>query len=279
MMNTHTPLEPVITAHLFAPVRAELVRILARLSDEQWEQPTVCEGWTVRDVALHLLGDDVGFLSGLRDHDKQRVALNSLDEIITFIDTQNDLWVKAARRLSRRLLISLLTFTGQQCREFIASLDPHEMSGPIGWAGDQPDPLWLHIARELTEHWLHHQHICEAAGISSLKEAQFVYPVLSTFVRALPYTYRSTQAPDGTLVKLVIAGEGGGKWHLVRESPGWKLYAHTDLTPASTVMLDVDTAWRMFTKGIARETLRQKAAIEGDKTLGEAALGAVAIMG
>lgn len=278
-MTIRTPLEPVIAEPLFAPVRAELLRVLSKLSDEQWEKATVCTGWTVRDVALHLLGDDVGFLSGLRDHDGQWADAQSLTELIAFIDAQNDLWVKAARRMSRRLLISLLTFSGQQCREFIASLDPHEMSGPIGWAGDQPDPQWLHIARELTEHWLHHQHICEAAGVTSLKEARFVHPVLSTFVHALPYTYRQITAPDDTLVKLVITGEGGGEWHLVRETPGWKLYANTDLKPAVTVTLDVDAAWRMFTKGIARDALRQKAVIEGDKALGAVLLGAVAIMG
>lgn len=275
----HTPLQPVIAEPLFAPVRAELIRVLSKLSDEQWERPTACAGWTVRDVALHLLGDDVGFLSGLRDHDGQRAELNSLAEIIAFIDAQNDLWVRAARRLSRRLLISLLTFTGQQCREFITSLDPHEMSGPIGWAGDQPDPQWLHIAREYTEHWLHHQHICEAAGVTSLKEARFFEPLLQTFVHALPYTFRDTAAPDGTLVNLVITGEGGGEWHLVREEQRWKLYAHTNLTPASTVTLNVDSAWRMFTKGIDKVKLHQQAAIDGDNALGEILLSAVAIMG
>ncbi|MEZ4669831.1 MAG: maleylpyruvate isomerase family mycothiol-dependent enzyme [Anaerolineae bacterium] len=274
-----TSLEPVIAEPLFAPVRAELIKVLSRLSDEQWEQPTVCTGWTVRDVALHLLGDDVGFLSGLRDRDGQRAELNSLTEIIEFIDAQNDRWVKATRRMSRRLLISLLLFTGQQCREFIASLDPYEMSGPIGWAGDQPDPQWLHIAREYTEHWMHHQHICEAAGIVSLKDAQFLNPVLNTFVHALPYAYRNTTAPDDSLVKLVITGEGGGEWHLVREEDYWKLYATTDLKPITTVTLDVDSAWRMFTKGIAADTLRQQATIVGNKVLGEVALNAVAIMG
>jgi uncharacterized protein (TIGR03083 family) len=273
------PLEPVIAEPLFAPVRAELLRVLSKLNDDQWERPTACEGWTVRDVALHLLGDDVGFLSGLRDHDGQRARLSSLAEIIAFIDAQNDRWIQAARRLSRRLLISLLTFTGQQCREFIASLDPYEMSGPIGWAGDQPDPLWLHIARELTEHWLHHQHICEAAGLTSLKEARFVFPVLSTFVRALPYTFRNTPSPVDTLVKLIITGEGGGQWHLVREGESWKLYADTDLKPASTVSLDVDSAWRMFTKGLTPDALRQRTSIEGDKPLGEVLLTVRAIMG
>jgi uncharacterized protein (TIGR03083 family) len=34
--------------------RLSLARLLAGLSDEQWEQPSLCAGWRVRDVAAHL---------------------------------------------------------------------------------------------------------------------------------------------------------------------------------------------------------------------------------
>ncbi|MFH8484891.1 maleylpyruvate isomerase family mycothiol-dependent enzyme [Streptomyces longisporoflavus] len=35
--------------------RAALIEDLARLDDRQWEQPSLCEGWTVHDVAAHLV--------------------------------------------------------------------------------------------------------------------------------------------------------------------------------------------------------------------------------
>ena len=37
--------------------RAALIEDLAGLTDEQWEQPSLCEGWTVHDVAAHLVGN------------------------------------------------------------------------------------------------------------------------------------------------------------------------------------------------------------------------------
>jgi uncharacterized protein (TIGR03083 family) len=272
------PVEPILVASLFPQMREELLAVLNSLSDDEWEYRTVCEGWTVRDVALHLLGDDVGLLSGLRDHDGQRGRFDTWDELIAYINRQNALWVTASRRISRRLLISLLAFTGQQWCDFVASLDPHADSGPIGWTGNDSDPMWLHLARELTEQWMHHQHICEAVGKISLKDAHFVHPVLSTFVHALPHAYRNTDAPDGTMVKLVVTGQGGGEWHLVREGDKWRLYADTDLSPASTVIMDVDTAWRLFTKGISQERARRLAETTGDSDLGQVMLGAVAIL-
>jgi uncharacterized protein (TIGR03083 family) len=277
-LTIRTPLEPIVATPLFPDIRLELQRVLESLSDEQWEYPTVCTGWNVRDVALHLLGTRMQLLSGMRDHDGQCFMVDNFDELIELINAQNELWVKAARRISRRLLISLLSFTNEQIITFLNTLNPMETSGGIGWTGNTSDPMWMHIARELTEQWMHHQHICDAIQITSLKEARFLHPVLSTFVYALPQTYRDTDAPQDTLVKLVITGEGGGTWHLVRESVDWQLYADTDLPPTTTISIDTDTAWRLFTKGLDAETIRQRADVEGDHRLFEVLLKTVAII-
>lgn len=277
-MSQRIPLEPIIVTHLFPEIRAELERVLKSLTDEQWEYPTVCTGWMVRDVALHLLGTRVGLLSGMRDSDSQWFAVDDFQALVKLINDQNALWVKAGRRISRKLLISLLGFTNEQVITYLNTLKPLDSGSGVGWTGNSSDPMWLHIARELTEQWMHHQHICDAVEITSLKEARFVHPVLSTFMYALPQTYRETEAAVDTLVKLVISGEGGGTWHVVREVDGWKLYAETDLLPTTTVLMDADTAWRLFTKGLEAETVRQRTDVEGDRALFEVLLKTVAII-
>ncbi len=60
-------LEPVLVIDLFPLERQSLLQLLAQLSEEEWYQPTVCAGWTVKDIALHVLGDDIGLLSRKRD--------------------------------------------------------------------------------------------------------------------------------------------------------------------------------------------------------------------
>ena len=49
--------------------RAALVDDLGRLDTEQWERPSLCDGWTVHDVAAHLVDTArttrLGFLAGL----------------------------------------------------------------------------------------------------------------------------------------------------------------------------------------------------------------------
>ena len=44
---------------VFVAARTELLGLLGDLSCEQWAAPTMCPGSTVRDVALHLLHDDL----------------------------------------------------------------------------------------------------------------------------------------------------------------------------------------------------------------------------
>lgn len=49
MATESTPMWSTIAAE-----RAALADDLAQLTDEQWETPSLCEGWTVRDVLAHM---------------------------------------------------------------------------------------------------------------------------------------------------------------------------------------------------------------------------------
>ena len=51
-MTADPQLEDTVAA--VAAERTELARILSGLSDEQWEQPSLCAGWRVREVVAHL---------------------------------------------------------------------------------------------------------------------------------------------------------------------------------------------------------------------------------
>lgn len=46
--------------------RAELITLLRDLSDDEWEAPSLCAGWRVRDVVGHLLYDEMSLLGYAR---------------------------------------------------------------------------------------------------------------------------------------------------------------------------------------------------------------------
>ena len=270
--------QPIIVVDLFPEILDQLLELVSGLSAEDWDKPTACSLWSVKDVALHLLGDDVGILSRKRDGYSLSGDIKGWADLVTLINKWNAMWVDATRRISPRLLCDLLTFTGTQVCEYFRSLDPTLVGDSVSWAGPDPAPIWLDLAREYTERWLHQQHIRDAVGSPGLKQPRFFAPVLDAFVRALPHTYRETGAADGTLVALTISGESGGQWSLLRENEFWNLYLGIPHKPDVEVVMDEDVAWRIFTTGLSREDARARVTVIGNQSLGLKALDVVSII-
>jgi uncharacterized protein (TIGR03083 family) len=278
-----TPLPPVETLHLLSGERGALLSLLNELSPEEWDAPTICPGWSVKDIAGHLIGDDLGILSRGRDaYDNPDFAtgldIAKLPDLILAIDRQNALWVGAMRRLSPRVVMELLAWTGPPTEEYFASLDPEEIGGPVDWAGPEPAPLWLHVAREYTERWVHQQHIRDAVGRPGLNERRWSRPVLEAFVRGLSRVLASETRPDGTALRLVISGDAGGDWVALRRQGAWMLGTDAEMAADATVTLDDQVAWRLFTRGLTADEARAAAHIEGDTALAACVFATVSIL-
>lgn len=48
-------LPPIDARTLLTAERTELVRFLGALDGDAWQAPTACPGWSIHDVALHLV--------------------------------------------------------------------------------------------------------------------------------------------------------------------------------------------------------------------------------
>ena len=269
---------PILVADLFPEILGHLVRLLESLAQEDWSKPTVCPGWSVKDVALHLLGVELGNLSRRRDGHSLGGAISGWGELVSLINQWNQEWVRVSRRISAPLLIDLLNHTGAQMCEHFFSLDPHAIGGAVSWAGPDPKPVWLDIAREYTERWHHQQHIRDAVDLPGLKQPKYLAPVLSTFARALPQAFRSSEAPEGTIASLAISGDSGGRWSVRREEEAWRLYQGSPEIPEAEVGLHEDIAWRLFTRGISKEQTQAKAITTGNRQLGDRILEMVSII-
>jgi hypothetical protein len=83
----------------------------------------------------------------------------------------------------------------------------------------------------------------------------------------------------GTALLVEISGDCGGRWCLVRSQDGWGFVPVLPSDLASHVVIPQAIAWRVFTKGIDRESARAEISISGDIGLGEHILKLVAIVG
>lgn len=276
------PAGPIMVLDLFPQERRQLLELFSDLSEEDWDTPTICQGWTVKDIGLHLFGDDIGYLSGKRDRFNnpffRNKDMHAWESLVKNLNEANELWVKAAERISPKLLSDLLALTGKQFYEYLQSLDPMAIDGVVSWAGPDPAPLWLDIAREYTERWLHQQQIRDAVNKPGLKEKRFFHPVLDTFVRALPHTYKDIPVADMIVIQFGVTGEAGGTWYLVGEAKRWSLYTAVELQPIAIVTMDQETCWRLFTKGMNKDQAKANTTIEGDQKLGEKIFDTVSII-
>jgi uncharacterized protein (TIGR03083 family) len=271
------------TLHLFPGERAALLELLKSLTTEEWDMPTACPGWSVKDAAGHLLGDDVGRLSRGRDGFANPdfatgLDLSTLPGLIAAIDRQNALWVEGMRRVSPRLLIEFLRLTGDETFVYFSALDLDAIGGPVDWVGPAPAPVWLDVAREYTERWVHQQHIRDAVDRPGLKEREWFAPVLAAFVLALPRALGGIDAADGASVRLVIAGDAGGIWTARKGASDWRVADEAVRDADAVVELDAETAWRLFTRGMSREAAKSMARVQGDSRLAAAVFDTVSIL-
>jgi len=84
------------------------------------------------------------------------------------VNQWNQEWTLAARRMSPRLLRELMACTAPEVEAHFVVADPEAMGVPVSWAGPDPAPAWLDIAREFTERWRRQQQIRGATALPPL---------------------------------------------------------------------------------------------------------------
>jgi uncharacterized protein (TIGR03083 family) len=235
--------EPVRDVRPLATAEREaLVHLLTGLAPDEWTAQTALTGWTVKDIALHLLDDDLTWLSMQRDGDS--TGLVDMTDRATFprlLAQKNQRWVDAAAVMSRQVVTDLLQWSGQQVETFHETRDLQDQ-GWVSWASDEPVPLWFNLAQEFTERWVHQQQMREAVGRVDNHE-RLLPDVLNTFVWAFPH-----QLPAQTGVRIAeLVIEQVGTWTLGSAGDGWSLAPGPAKAPDANLRLTADSAWRMLT--------------------------------
>lgn len=276
-----TPVGPILTASLFRPLHRRLLSLLRGLGPEDWNRPTVCPGWTVKDIAAHMLDTQLRRIALSVDGYAQPPdrSIESPADLAEWLNGLNAQWIRAARRLSPRQITQLLAESGPALAGVFESLDP-AAPAPFGvsWAGEQESANWFDMGREYTEYWHHQQQIRDAVGAPALYQPRFLAPVLALFLRAVPYRYREVTAATGTQVQIRIEGRAGGVWTLLRARGGWTLMEGPAASAQAGIRLDEDAAWRLFCKGLTAAEARRRARLEGEETLAEPYFTALAIV-
>jgi hypothetical protein len=192
----------------------------------------------------------------------------------------NQEFVAVARGWSAAVLVDLLEHLGPQLDRTWADLDLSVVGEADVWWADPgvPAPLWLDVAREYSEFWVHQQQIRDAVGRPGGDDPALLGPAIDTFMRGLSNTLRVQPAAVGSSVRVEVQGPGGGTWVATRGPARWRLEAPNGRRVDALVQVSPDTLWRLASRGLTPEQARERATISGDQRLASASLQLLSII-
>jgi len=280
-LKMNKPLEPILISHLFNKIENLLIGLLRSLNAEDWREQTIARKWKVKDVAAHLLDTQLRKLSIVRDGFVAEIPIiKSNADLIAFINRLNHEGVMIYRRLSPNILIEIMETASKEFAEFHSSLDPYAKAAfAVSWAGERVSENWFDTAREYTERWLHQQQIRLAVDKPGIMTHELYFPVLDTFMRALPHHYRDIKSKTDKMIQFNVIGECGGSWYLYRDKAKWALIKSPNGEKISEVSIPEEIAWRIFTKGIDKQSAEKLISCDGEKEIGLHILGMLTIVG
>jgi len=284
------PLAPLRTADRFAPLAARLLDLLRDLAPEDWDRRAT-RRWQVRDVVAHLVDTDLRRVARHRDGHAGPPPprpITSADDLRSLIDGLNESWVAASARLSPAILIELLELSAGSCAEALVALEAASADAPaafpVAWAGHSTSPVWLDVARELTDRWHHQQQIRRATGRPFLDDPCFARPVLETFLYALPPAYSTADAAPAASIEIVAAAPVDTAWRLVRWDDGWQLALGTVATGApalpradASLVADPESLALALTRSIPVAEARARVRVSGRAELATPFFAALAM--
>jgi len=271
---------PITVAHLFPEIDALLIELLQSLTEAEWQKPTVAKQWCVKDVAAHLLDGNLRTLSIQRDKffGENPGNIDAYQDLVAWLNTLNASWVKASKRLSPQVLVLLLQTTGPLVSSYYASLPPKAIAiFPVAWAGETQSKNWLHVAREYTEKFIHQQQIRAAVGKQALINEQYFVPFVQIIMQALPAAFSHVSAALRTTIQINITPVGG-TYFLVKQPQGWQLIADAKEQPITTLTIDSNIAWQLFSGSMTAEVAKPQIKIDGFASLADIVLSMRAFM-
>ena len=267
------PLPEIDALAIYEELQEELISLLWDLDSQEWEVQTWNADWQVRDVVAHLLDGDLRRLSLHRDGmapPQPKQAVTDHASLVDFLSDLNKTWIEASKRLSANVLLQLTEFVHPKVIDFFKKLDPEGTAQfPVSWAGEQTSTNRFDIAREYTEKWYHQQQIREAVNRPLLTQEQWLHPLLHTLIKAVPAVYEK-HASDKKESKILIriTGKFSYTWLLTEKNGRWQLFQPEGETPDTSIRMEADTAWRLFSKNISEEEALKKTDVTGDHSLG-----------
>jgi uncharacterized protein (TIGR03083 family) len=185
-----------------AIVWASIGQICSDLPDGQWDLPTGCPGWTVKDNLSHLVDYEARALG----RPAPGSAPGPLPHVKNEMGQVNEIGVHARRPEPGALVLAeFRQVTGERLAQ-LRALSEQDLAAPAmtpAGPGTMADLLTLRVM----DSWMHEQDIRRATGRPGHTHGPAAEEALGYFTRFLPYVVgKRAAAPDGSKVVFRVGG-------------------------------------------------------------------------
>jgi uncharacterized protein (TIGR03083 family) len=238
------------------------VDLLMLLDDDDWDKPTACALWSVRDIAAHqashvALGSGVwGFLSQLNP----ALLLPYLRRGMSGLDALNQAQVYKRKALPIADVIAELRDGTPK------AIESRQRTNPLAYLIQMPiSPLrfvsldtLLHVIL-VRDMWMHRHDIAAATGKPFVQTADHDGPIVEQAVRdAARYAVRTL--PD-IAITLTLRGASGGMWQFGTGRPVHLSMDSTDFMRRTSERATVDETFGLAASDAAPDVTRRVLAV------------------
>ena len=257
---------PLTHSEAVAMARLELERFLAlvtSLSDDDWEKPTVCPLWNVRQILAHVTGAAASHASWseFKRQGNRKVQQPYRASGLSFLDSMNQIQVDDRASATPGELIDELRTVGPRAiatRERLPAwlrtirVPLPALGGivPIGYLTD------LIYTRDM---WMHRLDICRATEREMIQTSQHDGRITALVVRDL--VRKLTPRLGGRAVAYELTGISGGCWSLGE-----------NVRPIARITMDVIDFHLLASGRLPANELSSHTSVVGDEQIARLAL-------
>ena len=180
-----------------------VVALAEGLAPTDWDRPTACPGWSVKDNVSHVIGIESMLLGRPSPED---TLPDDLPHVRNDFGRVNEVWVEAYRQRPPAEVLSELRAVIAARREALAGMDQaafdRDSFTPAG-----PDTYGRFMLIRTMDIWFHDQDIREALGRPGHLEGLAPDAVLDEVSRSIGYVVgKRAGAPPGSSVRFDLTG-------------------------------------------------------------------------
>ncbi|MEI7653678.1 MAG: maleylpyruvate isomerase N-terminal domain-containing protein [Actinomycetota bacterium] len=253
----------------------DTLSLLRSVSPTDFDRPTPCPGWTVRDVVSHLSGFELMILGS----PVPEMTLEYPTFVKNAVGRINQAYVEERRTWPIDAVIGEFAHVTQRSLARLSALSDEEWLA-VGWSPEGDAAHWRFMETRVFDSWIHLQDIRDAVLQPHDDHGAGEEIVLNRYEGALGYIWgRGAAAPEGASLRLNISGRSARSVSLtVREGRATPVTVLEE-TPSVEISTPSALFWRRCAGRISAGAFLAASAtdVRGDKDLAIRCAEAMAI--